>query len=130
MIFFENWLEKVFNTTAPEKLGLHDRWHRISAYIQRKKNFECDMRRNFMLINEEVLEDYNEMQNIVPSSDQHLSLPSISRSSSELYLKDATSVDFETASLRTLSDYSISSVANGPKKIERELDFVPPFYQR
>lgn len=80
-----------------------------------------------MLINDEVLEDYNEMQNLVPF-EQHMSLPSISRSNSELYLKDATSVDFETASLRTFSDYSISTAANGP--VKRELDFVPPFYQR
>lgn len=89
------------------------------------------MRRNFMLINEEhtLKDDFNEMC-CLPFEQQPQSLPSISRSNSELYLKDATSVDFETASLRTFSDYSISSLAGGSKKSERDIDFVPPFYQR
>lgn len=83
-----------------------------------------------MLINDENTQndDYNEMQNLVPFEQQNMSLPSISRSNSELYLKDATAVDFETASLRTFSDFSISSMTNGGGK-KNELDFVPPFFQ-
>lgn len=91
------------------------------------------MRRNFMLITDENTQsdDFNEMQYLLPF-EQPPPLPSISRSNSELYLKDATSVDFETASLRTFSDYSISSLAGvaGGRKSERDFDFVPPFYQR
>lgn len=130
---FENWTEEVFGTFTPEKLGLHDRWHRISQFIQRKKNFECDMRRNFMLILDDNAqnESFNEMQYLVPFEQQPLSLPSISRSNSELYLKDATSVDLETASLRTFSDFSISSLAaTGVKRSSGEFEFVPSFYKR
>lgn len=131
MALFENWCEEVFGTNAPDKLGLHDRWHRMAAYIQRKKNFECDMRRNFMLINDENThknDEFNDFSYCVPFEQQPQSFPSISRSNSELYLKDATSVDLETASLKTFSDYSISSLTN--KKSERDIDFMPPFYQR
>lgn len=83
-----------------------------------------------MLINEEDIlkDDFNDMSYGVPFEQQPQSLPSISRSNSELYLKDATSVDLETASLKTFSDYSISSFVGGSKS--RNLDFVPPFYQR
>lgn len=83
-----------------------------------------------MLINDEntLKDEFNDMSYCVPFEQQPQSLPSISRSNSELYLKDATSVDLETASLKTFSDYSISSLAN--KKSERDIDFVPPFYQR
>lgn len=85
-----------------------------------------------MLINDESTnkDDFNDLSFCVPFEQQPQSLPSISRSNSELYLKDATSVDLETASLRTFSDYSISSLANGTKKPEWNIDFVPPFYQR
>jgi hypothetical protein len=81
-----------------------------------------------MLINDEngLRDDFNDMY--IPFEQQPQSLPSISRSNSELYLKDATSIDLETASLRTFSDFSISSLAGGSKR--SEIDFVPPFYQR
>lgn len=84
-----------------------------------------------MLINDEntLKDDFNDMSYSVPFEQQPQSLPSISRSNSELYLKDATSVDLETASLRTFSDYSISSLTASSKK-ERGIDFIPPFYQK
>lgn len=84
-----------------------------------------------MLINDEnaLNDDFNEMKNLVPFEQQSLPLPTISRSNSELLLKDATPVDFETASLRTFSDYSLSSIGNGAVGGTKELDFIPPFYQ-
>lgn len=121
--------------TSPEKLNLIDRWHRISLFINRKKNFENDMRKNFMLVNEELTRDnsYNEMQFLLTSSEQdNLSLPSISRSNSELYLKDSSSLDFDTASLKTFSDYSIETITSTNKKTPfiatNGFDFVPSFY--
>lgn len=131
-MFFDNWYEEVFATQHAEKLSIHDRWYRISVYIAKKKSFENDMKRNFMLIHDESTKESDEFMDMQvlqseTSTDTH-SLPAISRSNSEVYIKGSTSaVDFETASLRTHSDYSISSIA-APKKTAIEFDFVPSFY--
>ncbi|KAL7016229.1 hypothetical protein ACKWTF_009967 [Chironomus riparius] len=129
--FFTSWCEEVFGTAWPEKLILQDRWYRISSFIVRRKSFENDMKTNFMLVTEDTNEnEYNDMQFMVPSEQNQVSIPSISRSNSELYIKAASSDDFETSSLRTLSDYSISSIA-APKKSRisaSDFDFVPSFY--
>lgn len=131
-VFFENWNDEVFGTQNVEKLTLHDRWYRISTFISRKKSFESDMARNFTLNNDENSKEteFNDFQFFWSDSQQdNISLPAISRSNSELYLKENSSNDFDTASLRTLSDYSISSIA-APKKhtVNDHFDFVPSFY--
>ncbi|KAG5667794.1 hypothetical protein PVAND_015763 [Polypedilum vanderplanki] len=132
-VFFENWYDEVFGTQNVDKLTTTDLWYRISSFITRKRKFESDMSKNFTLVNEESSKDvdFNEMQYSLPESQQtdNMSLPAISRSNSELYLRDSSS-DFDTASLKTLSDYSISSIAAASKKhlINDHFDFVPSFY--
>lgn len=88
-----------------------------------------DFNKNFTLVNREPSRE---------SLDEvHLSLPQPmapsfgrSNSSTELYLRDSSS-DFDTASLRSLSDFSIGeTIMNNNKKLIRstcDLDFVPPF---
>lgn len=84
-----------------------------------------------MLVVEETTDpEYNEMQFMMPLEADNLSIPSISRSNSEVFLRANSTDDFETSSLRTLSDYSISSIA-APKKSRisaSDFDFVPTFY--
>lgn len=91
------------------------------------------MKTNFMLVTDKTDDtDYNEMQFMLSSTAEqdNLSIPAISRSNSEILLKGSSSDEFETSSLRTVSDYSISSLA-APKKSRNsasEFDFVPHFY--
>lgn len=99
-------------------------------YMNRKKNFSNDMKKNFMLLNREPSKESLELDEQMLSQQQP-AMPSFGRSNSstELYLRDA-SVDFDTASLRSFSDYSIadSIISNATKKSTRstgELDFVP-----
>lgn len=119
-------------TTNPEQLGIHDRWNRVSIFMSRKKNFSNDMKKNFMLLNREPSRESLELDEQPLSAPQ--SLPSFGRSNSstELYLRESSG-DFDTASLRSFSDYSIAdSIISGTSKKSAlrstcDLDFVPSF---
>jgi len=123
----DNWRESVFGSSSLEQLGLHDRWNRIAAYMNRKKNFEDGMRRNFMLVNKSTSTESLELEEM-----QSLpSLPTMGRSNSELWLKGGGGDDFDTASLRSFSDYSLASdsIINRRFKQSQQLDFVPAIVQ-
>jgi amyotrophic lateral sclerosis 2 protein len=130
---FENWRESVFGpSTQPEHLGIHDRWNRVSVYMNRKRNFTNDARKNFMPINREPSKESLELDAPMNMMTQSLMPPSFGRSNSstELSYSRGSSGDFDTASLRSFSDFSISESIISKKSSPRstcELDFVPPF---
>lgn len=104
----------------------------MSLYMNRKKNFDSDVKKNFMLLNREPSRESLELDEpSMMSTPQQL--PSFGRSSSstDICLREPSVADFDTASLRSFSDFSISeSIINNNKKIARstcELDFVPTF---
>jgi hypothetical protein len=99
-------MENVF-AISPEKLGLHDRWHRITSYINRKINFESDMRKNFILVNEDgCCDDFNEMEATIMN--ESMSLPTIGRSNSEIHLKDSMNEDFDRQNFSTVHSIPMS----------------------
>lgn len=129
---FENWRESIFGlSTYPEQLGIHDRWNRVSAYMARRKSFNSDMKKNFMLMNREPSNESLELDDSL-NTPQPMSLPPSfgrSNSSTELYLREPTG-DFDTASLRSFSDFSIVDSIISKKSTARstcDLDFVPSF---
>lgn len=87
------------------------------------------MKKNFMIMNREPSRESLELDEPHLRTPQS-QMPSFGRSNSstELYLRDS-SADFDTASLRSFSDYSIveSIITNKKSRSTCELDFVPPF---
>lgn len=89
------------------------------------------MKKNFMIINREPSRESLELDEPSLSASQTQLLHfGRSNSSTELYLRES-SADFDTASLRSFSDYSIvDSIVSNKKSSSRstcELDFVPAF---
>lgn len=99
--------------------------------MNRKKNFASDMKKNFMLLNREPSNESLDLDETLFNTHQ-AQMPSFGRSNSstELYLREPPG-DFDTASLRSFSDYTIAdSIMNHNKKNSKstcELDFVPSF---
>lgn len=129
-MLFDCWRESVFGLgVKPEQLGVHDRWNRMSTYMNRKRNFTIDLSKNFTLANRQPSRESLDELHLSPPQPM---APSFGRSNSstELYMRDSSS-DFDTASLRSFSDFSIAeSIVTSNKKLTRstcDLDFIPSF---
>lgn len=100
--------------------------------MNRKKSFANDMKKNFMLLNREPSKESLELDEQPLNVQQPMPSFGRSNSSTELYLRES-SEDFDTASLRSFSDYSIaeSIISTTSKKLTTrsvcDLDFVPSF---
>lgn len=98
--------------------------------MNRKRNFDNDMKKNFMLINREPSRESLELDDLSFSPPQPPTSFGRSNSSTELYLHESAR-EFDTASLRSFSDYSIAeSIINNNKKAARstcDLNLVPSF---
>lgn len=115
----------MFGSPTPEHLNKDERWNRVAIYMNRRRHFQKDLEKNFMLISKaSSIESLDFDEKPLPTA----ALPGIGRSNSEIFLRDI-SKNFDTNSLRSISDYAIGE--NGPlidnKKYSRsaELDFVP-----
>lgn len=98
--------------------------------MNKKRILQSDMRKNFSLLNREPSRESLELDETMSIPPPPLPAFGRSNSTTELCLRE-TAADFDTASLRSFSDFSIAdSIIAHNKKNSRstcELDFVPTF---